>query len=1415
MMPQPPYFKRIQDRATRRWDQLDGDPDLSGPWLQLFKQVQSPRHVLSEMLQNADDAGATETLVVVDKQQFIFTHDGGDFIEEHFESLCRFGYSNKRALHTIGFRGVGFKSLFSLGNRVELFTPTLSVEFGKARFTQPKWVAHPPADIATTQIQVSISDEHRGQELIKNLRDWLSSPLSLLFFKNIRRMKIGDEEVYWESLGPGPVEDSEWMALNGNVDEAKLLIRSEAEEFPPDALEEIRQERLLSADQDADFPPCKVEAVLGAKGQLYVVLPTGVETGLPFACNAPFIQDPARLKIKDPETSPTNRWLLERVGRLAACVMLQWLGQREVSITERSRAYGLLPDFDQNDNSLEGLCARSIGDSFNKAISGLPFLLTENGDLTPANESICLPEALLEVWPSEQASAILDNRDRPALSRFVSAEHRTTLIRSGYIGQIGKADVLNILQSSHLPKPETWRHLLKLWAYIAPDMVSYRTLIDKTRLRIIPVQGKDVLYASVEVVRLGEKKLLQSDQDWEFLDHYLIVLNQKWPRFLAEERRSAEDRHDNEAKRDVEAAYSVFDAIGLAETTDVSDVVEQVAWKFFTPGNLQIADCVRLAQIAAKLGAKVGASFRFVTQDRHLRGVDKAVLFDKDGTLEQLLPETWRSEHLLYPDYGRSYTSCNPDEWNRWIATGRAGVLAFVPLSRKQSYIWSESALEAELRLRGCRSTPSYSFLTMIFLVEDWDFEETHWRHWSNLATDDEKLWGRVVEQLLGDTEGSWTTAGSASFLQEGTFGRKRANHKVPILPAECIPAKWVIRLREFPCLPDKHGIYRKPAELLLRTAETEPFMDVEPFVHGRLDTEKTRPLLQLLGVRNTPFSSEGLLGRLRALAKADRPPIHEVEKWYQRLDLIMDTCSTADSISIKNAFKAEKLIFTQGGIWTNSLGVFLSSDEDVVPDADTIRGSLQHLTLWRKLGIAERPSVEMALQWLNQLPQERVLVQSDANRVRALLARHPNRIWEECGHWLNLANEWVPTASLEYALTMQPLIRWGHLHQAVKQKTADLQYLPTQISETMPFSGLPRLAILIEERFDRNPRVTVPATWRAWLNQIGKDLERIELPDEAETARVRAKASELATTQWQTAQDLHLIPYIEGTPAGTPRSAEAIWFERVLYVENRSMAKLALAVSREIGRAFRPDIEDAIKYCFNRSPEDVTEYLEEVFRLTAKDLPTEAVPNAAGSEAAATEEVVDQHRLQQSASEFPEGEDAQPKSLTLSPPRQPEDNADQEFGENERIETEPPDDEVKPHRTHQVAKPPKPSIMERLALQNGYRKDSNDRFFHPDGSWISKPPGNRFWERHTASGHVSQYYWPRDHCLEREPLEIEADIWDMITSSPEIYAVVLSDVDEKPVEIVGTRLLTMRDLGEIQLFPASWRLKKVPVQLV
>ena len=229
MSASPAYFEAIRQRAAQRWDQLEGDPELAGPWHLLFKQVQSPRHILSELLQNADDAGATEASVFFENSAFIFNHNGEDFTEEHFASICRFGYSNKRALHTIGFRGVGFKSTFSLGECVELFTPTLSVAFHEKRFTEPNWANYNLNSDGVTTIRVAISDNHRRVEVEKNLEDWLNSPVSLLFFKNIRRIRIGDSELHWGSFGPGPVPNTEWLALHDNDDQSFLIARSAPE----------------------------------------------------------------------------------------------------------------------------------------------------------------------------------------------------------------------------------------------------------------------------------------------------------------------------------------------------------------------------------------------------------------------------------------------------------------------------------------------------------------------------------------------------------------------------------------------------------------------------------------------------------------------------------------------------------------------------------------------------------------------------------------------------------------------------------------------------------------------------------------------------------------------------------------------------------------------------------------------------------------------------------------------------------------------------------------------------------------------------------------------------------------------------------------------------------------------------------
>jgi hypothetical protein len=123
-------------------------------------------------------------------------------------------------------------------------------------------------------------------------------------------------------------------------------------------------------------------------------------------------------------------------------------------------------------------------------------------------------------------------------------------------------------------------------------------------------------------------------------------------------------------------------------------------------------------------------------------------------------------------------------------------------------------------------------------------------------------------------------------------------------------------------------------------------------------------------------------------LAKSDKAPVHEVEKWYRRLDQMLDGASTPDAKSIKDAFKTEKLILAQDGTWVTSGGVFLVGDEEDVPGAAIIRSSLLDLSLWRRIGVAERPSADLALQWLGTLTSGKALSPDDARRVRTLMSR-------------------------------------------------------------------------------------------------------------------------------------------------------------------------------------------------------------------------------------------------------------------------------------------------------------------------------------------------------------------------------------------------------------------------------------------
>jgi hypothetical protein len=121
--------------------------------------------------------------------------------------------------------------------------------------------------------------------------------------------------------------------------------------------------------------------------------------------------------------------------------MMEWLEQEKTTPRDRADAYGLLPDVDREATTLEGACGATVELAFADAIDDKPIVLTEDGLLVAAEAAIAVPQPIFDIWPADQAMALLDAKSRPALCQHVSFKDRTKLVRWGLVEEFSKSDL--------------------------------------------------------------------------------------------------------------------------------------------------------------------------------------------------------------------------------------------------------------------------------------------------------------------------------------------------------------------------------------------------------------------------------------------------------------------------------------------------------------------------------------------------------------------------------------------------------------------------------------------------------------------------------------------------------------------------------------------------------------------------------------------------------------------------------------------------------------------------------------------------------------------------------------------------------------------------------------------------------------
>lgn len=282
-----------------------------------IEKYPDPVHFVYELLQNAEDQGATEAQFKLFSDYLDFRHNGNPFTRLDVENITGIGNSDKpQEANMIGRFGIGFKSVFAITDRPEIYTMLEEKQFAFAIDDLVVPVAipgnHDKSHHYNTQF---IFPFIKGQEsiLYSKIRERLSALgfETMLFLQNLASIEWQtetDDGVYLREVKGSRHE------LFGESRENGQLRQSSAH-----YLMFTRNVSLGDNDRELDVRVAfrldemgKIRAELGQN--LAVYFPTEQVTGLNFRVHGPFLLTDNRANIKN--DNDTNSKLIQECAIL-------------------------------------------------------------------------------------------------------------------------------------------------------------------------------------------------------------------------------------------------------------------------------------------------------------------------------------------------------------------------------------------------------------------------------------------------------------------------------------------------------------------------------------------------------------------------------------------------------------------------------------------------------------------------------------------------------------------------------------------------------------------------------------------------------------------------------------------------------------------------------------------------------------------------------------------------------------------------------------------------------------------------------------------------------------------------------------------------------------------------------------------
>lgn len=254
-----------------------------------------------ELLQNADDAGASRFTIQRFGDFLLVANDGHGFTEAEFESLCRSAASSKHRGNSIGYRGIGFKSVVGFAETVHVLSGELQTTFSRERTAREI-----PQATRVPLIRIPHPLEHDDRSKFAEASDRILNEgfTTIFVFAGLIASNIEAEFAAFDSTSLLFLRNVRQVEIKVEV-ETIITIRRDTSN------PRLRSLRLTNSHGFTQWSVFGYDAVaLGfingetgiarldeSQAVVHAFLPTHEATGFPFKINGDISTDPSRTRI--------------------------------------------------------------------------------------------------------------------------------------------------------------------------------------------------------------------------------------------------------------------------------------------------------------------------------------------------------------------------------------------------------------------------------------------------------------------------------------------------------------------------------------------------------------------------------------------------------------------------------------------------------------------------------------------------------------------------------------------------------------------------------------------------------------------------------------------------------------------------------------------------------------------------------------------------------------------------------------------------------------------------------------------------------------------------------------------------------------------------------------------------------------